>query len=153
MPRGHEDHAVTATLRETKSQTLHLRVTEDLDRRLRSKADQQNERPATLAERLLDEGLRTIEHPLIRFEDGVFGRRPMLVGSRLDVPTVVETIRQHDGSIEAAAEYLGQSIGAVDACAAYYADYRDDVDRWLRLAREEATRLREQHERRQEAGV
>ena len=55
-----------------------------------------------LAERYLEEGLRLDEYPLIAFRDGAAGRRPGLIGSRLDVWQLVETVRQN-GSVEEAA--------------------------------------------------
>ena len=53
-----------------------------------------------LAERYLEEGLRMDEHPLIYFRDGANGRRPALLGTRLDVADVIETLRQNDRSVE-----------------------------------------------------
>jgi hypothetical protein len=45
------------------------------------------------------------EHPLIYFRDGASGRRPALLGTRLDVADVNETIRENDRSVERTAAY------------------------------------------------
>ncbi len=60
----------------------------------------------TLAQRYVEEGLRHDAHPLIQFLDGPSGRRASLVGRGLDVWEVIATIRDNDGSIVLAAEYL-----------------------------------------------
>jgi uncharacterized protein (DUF433 family) len=104
-----------------------------------------------LAERYVEEGLRMDEHPLIYFREGGAGRRPALVGARLDVATVVETIRQHDNSVEDTAEYLDVPVAHVEECVRYYVDYKGEVDEWLKRARCEAERERSLWERPHEA--
>jgi uncharacterized protein (DUF433 family) len=83
-----------------------------------------------LAERYLDEGLRREQHPLIAFREGAAGRRAALVGTRLDVWQVIETVRQSDKSTDEAAAYLAIPEAWVRACVRYYADYPDEVDEW-----------------------
>lgn len=78
-----------------------------------------------LAQRYLEEGLRHDAHPLIHFVDGPSGRRAGLVGRGLDVWEVVATVRDNDGSIVRAAEYLEVPAGLVEAVAAYYGEYKD----------------------------
>ena len=73
----------------------------------------------------------------------------VLVGSRLDVWQVIETIRQNDNSVEEAADYLGKPVHMIQACVAYYADYQDEIDEWTARAkafaeREEARWRRQQ---------
>src|SRR4249919_790458 len=74
-----------------------------------------------LAERYVEEGLRMDEHPLIYFRNGAAGRRPALLGTRLDVWQVIETVRQNDNSVAGAAAYLELPATHIEACAAYYA--------------------------------
>ncbi len=93
------------------------------------------------------------EHPLIYFREGAAGRRPALLGTRLDVATVVETVRQHDNSVEDAAEYLDVPVGHIEETLRYYVDYKGEVDEWLRRARREAERERELWERQHDALV
>lgn len=93
-----------------------------------------------LAERLLDEGVRRERHPLIFFRQGAAGRRPALVGTRLDVDKVIDTVRNSDGSAEEAAEYFEIPEHWVRACLRYYAEFRDEVDAWARAQQEFADR-------------
>jgi uncharacterized protein (DUF433 family) len=82
-----------------------------------------------LAERLLREGLRTERHPLITFRLVGEGRRlPGLAGTRLAVWQVVRTIRDSGNDLRDAAEYLSLTRAQVDAVAAYYAEFRNEVD-------------------------
>jgi uncharacterized protein (DUF433 family) len=118
---------------------LDPRTVEHLRRRARETGAQQT----ALAERYLNEGLRMDEHPLIRFRDGAAGRRPALLGSRLDVADVIETIRQNDNSVQEAADYLAVPVEHVEACLRYYAEYQSEVDAWIERARAAADRERE----------
>ena len=71
------------------------------------------------------------EHPMIYFRDGISGRRPALLGTRLDVADVIETIRQNDRSVERTATYLELPADRIEACLRYYADYGDEIDEWI----------------------
>ncbi len=87
----------------------------------------------TLAQRYLEEGLRHDAHPLIQFLDGPSGRRASLLGRGPDVWEVIATIRDNDGSIARAAEYLQLPAGLVEAAVAYYGEYRDEIDNEIEL--------------------
>jgi uncharacterized protein (DUF433 family) len=104
-----------------------------------------------LAERYIEEGLRHDEHPLIYFRDGEAGRRPALLGTRLDVAEVMSTIRQNGNSVSAAAEYLEIPVEQVEACLRYYADYKDELDAWSERTQAIAQHERERWERRRQA--
>lgn len=86
-----------------------------------------------LAQRYLEEGLRHDAHPLIQFLDGPTGRRASMIGSGLDVSEVIATVRDNDGSIEDAAAYLEIPVGLVQAAAAYYGEYQDEIDAEIEL--------------------
>jgi uncharacterized protein (DUF433 family) len=121
------------------SRTMRL-----LDDRARELSESRN----SLAERLLDEGLRTERHPLIVFREGAAGlRRPALVGTRLYVWQVVDTVRESGGSVAAAAEYLGLPELHVRAAVDYYADFTEEVDQYRAEQREFERRERERWER------
>ncbi len=93
-----------------------------------------------LAARLIEEGLRTERHPLITFRQGAAGRRPALLGTRLDVWQVVDIVGENDDSVAQAAEYLVQPEIKIQAALRYYAEYRDEVDAWAQRMREAAAR-------------
>jgi uncharacterized protein (DUF433 family) len=120
-------------------------------RRLKHRAAEAGDGQTALAERYIEEGIRRDEHPLIYFRQGAAGRRPALLGSRLDVADIVTTIRQNEGSVEQAAEYLEVPIEQIDAAARYYADYKGEVDELIERAAVAAERERERSRRQQEA--
>jgi uncharacterized protein (DUF433 family) len=99
-------------------------VFEDLERRAREVAESRN----VLAERYIAEGIRLDEHPEIAFRDGPFGRRAIVAGTRLAISQVMGTVRAHDDSVEAAAEYLSLPPTKVRAAVRYYAAHRSEVD-------------------------
>ena len=68
------------------------------------------------------------EHPLLRFADGPAGRDARLVGTRLAVWQVIEVVRDNGGDVAAAAEYLEQPLGLLQAAVAYYGAYPDEID-------------------------
>jgi uncharacterized protein (DUF433 family) len=113
--------------------------------RLAQRAAETSESRNALAERLIDEGLRIDRHPLISFRTGGSGlRRPALVGTRLDVWQVIDTVRGEQGDVAAAAEYLGLPERLVRAAVDYYADFTEEVDAYRadELAFAERERLR-----------
>ena len=115
------------------SQPLSLRLPDATLDRLGARARSRSVAPRTLAQRYVEEGLRTDEHPLIRFVDGPAGRRPRLLGTGLDVWETISVVRNNDGNERAAAEYLRVPLGLVQAAVAYYGAYRDEIDEWIDL--------------------
>lgn len=70
-------------------------------------------------------------HPLIASRAGGAGlRRPALAGTRLYVWQVVDTVRGSGNSISEGAEYLPVPERYAQAAVDYYADYKDEVDRY-----------------------
>jgi uncharacterized protein (DUF433 family) len=116
---------------------------------LQGRARERGESANALLERYLDEGLRRDDHPLIVFREGAAGRRAALVGTRLDVAQVIDTLRESDNSVEAAAEYLGIPEQHVRAAVRYYADFRDEIDEWRERTRAIADRGEEAWRREQ----
>jgi hypothetical protein len=126
---------------------------EPLHLRLKGSAQRHKVGISTLAERLIDEGLRMEAHPMVAFRDGPAGRRPVLVGGPEvadvigaiiggDVPSAQRRIR--------AAELLSLSEPLVDAALAYYADYSDEIDTALELRAELANTAEASWRRQQE---
>ena len=97
---------------------------------LQERARERGESANALAERYLEEGLRREEHPLVAFREGAAGRRAALVGTRLDVLQVIDTLRESANSVDATAEYLDIPEQYVRAAVRYYAEFRDEVDEW-----------------------
>jgi uncharacterized protein (DUF433 family) len=108
-----------------------FRFTSTVLESLQRHAAESGETLTALAERYVDEGLRRDAHPLIAFRDGVSGRRPALVGTRLDVAQVIETLRQSENSIPETAEYFSIPEPWVRAAVRYYVDYQTEVDSWI----------------------
>ncbi len=112
-------------------------------RRLKDHAADAGSGQTALAERYIEEGIRQDEHPLIYFREGAAGRRPALLGSRLDVSEAIETIRQNAGSVEEAASYLEIPVEQLEAAARYYGEYTDEVDELAERFRAASERERE----------
>ncbi len=120
-------------------------------KRLKNHAAEAGGGQTALAERYIEEGIRQDEHPLIYFREGAAGRRPALLGSRLDVAEAITTIRQNEGSVEQAAEYLEIPVEQLEAAARYYGEFTDEVDELIERSRLAAERERERWLRGQEA--
>jgi uncharacterized protein (DUF433 family) len=131
------------------SRPRSFRFPDTLVASLQARATERGESANALLERYLDEGLRRDDHPLIVFREGAAGRRAALVGTRLDVAQVIDTLRESDNSVEATAEYLGIPEQQVRAAVRYYADFRDEVDEWRERMREIAEREEEAWRREQ----
>jgi uncharacterized protein (DUF433 family) len=116
---------------------------------LQERARERGESANALAERYLEEGLRREEHPLIAFREGAAGRRAALVGTRLDVLQVIDTLRESANSVDATAEYLDIPEQYVRAAVRYYAEFRDEVDEWRERMRAIAEREEEAWRREQ----
>lgn len=144
MPRGENKQSL--------SFRFAGRTVDHLRRRAREVEKTTHSRGAQtqLAERYINEGLRQDEHPLIHFRDGAAGRRPAILGSRLDVADLVTTVRQNDNSVEEAAAYLEIPVEQVNAAIGYYAAYKDEIDEEIRdaaqAAEETARRWRSEQE-------
>jgi uncharacterized protein (DUF433 family) len=119
------------------AQPLSLRLPEATLERLSSRARRRRIPPRTLAQRYVEEGLRMDDHPLVRFIDGPTGRRPRLVAAGLDVWEVIQVVRDNDGDLRAAADYLELPVGLVQAAVAYYGAYPEEIDEWIEANRRE----------------
>jgi hypothetical protein len=119
---------------------------EPVHQRLRDSAHRRQVGISTLAERLIDEGLRMEAHPSIVFRDGPTGRRPALAGGP-EVADVIGAIVGGDVPVDQrrsrAAELLAVTEGQVDAALAYYGEFTGEIDAQL-AAR---TRLADEAER------
>jgi uncharacterized protein (DUF433 family) len=138
MPRKQHRESPATGLRQRS-----VRLPADTLARLDSLAEERGQSANTVAARLIEEGLRLDRHPLIYFRDAAAGRRPALLGTRLDVGRIIETVRAHEGSVSDTAEYLAQPEAKIRAAVRYYAEFRDEVDAWSQRMRDIARREEE----------
>jgi len=86
---------------------------------------------STLAEELIEEGLRIRRHPLVVFRDGPSGRRAGLAGGP-DVWEVIGGVVGGDVPAEAlidrAVELFGLTPRQVGAAFDYHADFNTEID-------------------------
>jgi uncharacterized protein (DUF433 family) len=111
-------------------------------RRLKDHAADEGSGQTALVQRYIEEGIRQDEHPLIYFREGAAGRRPALLGSRLDVAEAIATIRQNGGSVEETASYLEIPIEQLEAATRYYGEFTDEVDALIERSRAAGERER-----------
>lgn len=108
--------------------------------------------------RLVDEALRSREHPLITFKDGPAGRRARLVGGPdvWEVIGAVHSVRAAEPALAGdevlvvVAETSGVPVPFLRAALAYWGDYPEEVDAFLDQARAEAAQAQASWERQQE---
>lgn len=111
---------------------LSIRFDAALLGRLRRRAAIQDSTPSGLAQRLVDEGLRSQEHPGIVFRDGPSGRRAALI-SGPDVWEVVSSVRlsgvkDEKRAIAATAAEMSLSPAQVQVVLEYYGSFPEEVD-------------------------
>ncbi|MHB2024260.1 MAG: hypothetical protein ACYCO3_13185 [Mycobacteriales bacterium] len=98
---------------------------------LKAEAVARSTSTSSLAEELIDEGLRTRRHPLVGFRDGPAGRRGHLIGGP-DVWEVVEGLVGGDvppaERITRAVDLFGLPRHLVEAALAYYAEFTDEIN-------------------------
>lgn len=114
---------------------MSVRVSADVRLRLQRAAALSGEPAASLAERLIEEGLRMRAHPLIRFVDGPSGRRARLLQGP-DVWELVSFVRRSEASgedkVAHAAEWFGVAPAQVEAGLAYAGAFPGEVDERIR---------------------
>lgn len=110
------------------SAPLSLRLKPDVLQRLHFQAQIESLAPRTLAQRLIEEGLRMEAHPAIAFVTGPTGRRAVVRGTGVDVWELIQALQAHGGDIDALMESSGKSREAIDAAIAYYGAYPREID-------------------------
>jgi hypothetical protein len=130
--------------------SLPVRIEADTVRALRRKSAESGEPMARLAQRYIEEGIRTERHPGIFFRTGPAGRRAVVVGGP-DVWEVIAAIRgaseRGDALIEATAERTGVRPERIRAAIQYYTEYPAEIDQWIAMVEEEAEQLEKAFER------
>jgi len=116
---------------------LSIRLPEQTVGRLADRAGRSSMAPRTLAQRYVEEGLRMDDHPLVRYADGPAGRRARLI-SGPDVWEVISVAHDNDGDLVQTAAYLELPLGVIQAAAAYYGTYTEEIDERIERNRREA---------------
>lgn len=129
------------------STPLSIRFDAALLARLRSRAaSATGSSVSTLAQRLIDEGLRMADHPGVIFKDGPSGRRAALAFGP-DIWEVAKFLREVDergpAALGAAAEVFAVDASRIVAAVSYYGDYRDEIDAEIANADEASVRAEE----------
>lgn len=120
---------------------------------LRTEARATGASASGLAEELITEGLRMRRHPLVTFRSGPAGRRPGII----DGPDIWEMVDWLTGGdvaseerVQRAMDHLHLRREQVEAALAYYAEFTDEIDDWVRSNEEEARRAEALWRREQE---
>lgn len=129
-----------------------MRIGAETVKALRRRSEESGESMARLAQRYIDEGMRIERSPGIFFRDGPAGRRAVVVGGP-DVWQVIAAIRsapeRGNALIDAIAERTGVRPERIRIAIRYYAEYPDEVDRFIAMVEEEAEQLEDVLEREQ----
>lgn len=98
-------------------------------RELQEEATRYRTPPRTLAEEMIEEGVKMRRHPGIVFSERGSGRRDaVLVGRpRLSVWQVIGVVRGSD-SLAEAADHLSLDIGSVERAVVYYKDHPQEIE-------------------------
>jgi hypothetical protein len=127
-----------------------IRIESETLAALRERSAQTGEPIVRLAQRYIGEGMRLDRHPGIVFRAGPAGRRPVVVGGP-DVWEVIAAARsapeRGDELVGALAERVGASPEKIRIAVRYYAEFPDEIDRWIAMVDEEAERLEQTLER------
>jgi hypothetical protein len=121
-----------------------IRIAQGTLATLRERSKRRGEPLARLAQRYIEEGLRTDDHPGIVFRDGPAGRRAGVVAGP-DVWEVVGALRSvpesGEARVVALAERIGLSEAKVRTAIRYYSEYPEEIDSWIAANDAEAERL------------
>jgi hypothetical protein len=135
------------------SRHISFRLDGETFDRLDAHSRQTGQTRSHLAKTLLEEGLRMERHPGIVFRSGPGGRRPGLAAG----PDVWEVIRVFNGveahggeAVQQTAELTGLVPEHITTAVRYYAEYREEIDGWIRRVDEEAARAEAAWRRQQE---
>jgi nitrogenase molybdenum-iron protein alpha/beta subunit len=127
-----------------------IRIESETLRELRERSAQSGEPIVRLAQRYIDEGMRLDRHPGIVFRDGPAGRRALVVGGP-DVWEVIAAARsapeRGEELIAALAERIGIPEQKVRIAIRYYAEYPEEIDRFIAMVQEEGEQLEQTLER------
>jgi hypothetical protein len=117
------------------TELFSLRMNKETLARLAARSRETGESKSRLAQRYIEEGLRMEAHPGIYFQDGPGGRRAVVRGGP-DVWQVISITRRFDGTpddiVRETMNFTGLDERRMNAVVRYYAEYRDEIDEWVR---------------------
>ena len=101
--------------------------------------------PRTLAERILEEGIKMRRHPGVVFIERGGGRDPVLAGRpRLSVWQIVQTVRANK-TRAAASKWLSLDEASIDRAMAYAKEYPEEIEQAIRENDEAFERFKRLH--------
>lgn len=132
------------------SQPTSLRIPTDVRARLERVASRAGERSASLATRLIDEGLRMAEHPGIVFVDAGAGVRAATLARGPEVVEVIEVLTGLEATgeerIAQTAAWLSIHPSEVRIALAYHAAFPGEIEEQRRLRLEVAAEERARYD-------
>jgi len=121
-----------------------VRIESETLRALRDRSAQSGEPIVRLAQRYISEGMRLDRHPGIFFRDGAAGRRAVVIGGP-DVWEVIAAARsapeRGEQLVGALAERTGSPVEKIRTAIRYYAEFPEEVDRFIAANEQEAAQL------------
>jgi uncharacterized protein (DUF433 family) len=133
---------------ETASSPRSFRLSPSTAEMLDRRADELGQSRNALVERLLAEGLRREEHPMVWFRSNAAGvRTAAIVGRRIYIWQVIDALRTMDGAVAEVADDFSLTELQVRAVVDYYAAFSDEVDADAERSREFIRRERERREK------
>lgn len=152
VPSTHAHVAQCDTLRYVcrMSQPTSLRIPTDVRERLERVAGRTGERSASLATRLIDEGLRMAEHPGIVFVDAGAGGRAATLARGREVVEVIEVLTGLEATgerrITRTAAWLSIHPSEVRVALSYHAAFTGEIEEQRRLRLEVAAEERARYD-------
>ena len=110
---------------------VSLRLDPDTLARVTTLAAERGVTRTAQVERYILDGMDRDRYPQLTFRYREGDRIPMVAGRRLQVRHVVEMVEGCDGDTKAAAAEYRLPITTVEACLAYYAEHRAEMDAWI----------------------
>lgn len=109
-----------------------MRASKNTLRRLEEEARRYGVPPRTLAERMIEEGVKMRRHPGIVFIERGGGRAAVLAGRpRLSIWQIVQTVRANK-TRAAAARWLSLDEASIDRAMAYANEYPEEIEEKIR---------------------
>lgn len=121
-----------------------VRIESETLRALRERSAQSGEPIVRLAARYISEGMRQDRHPGIFFREGRAGRRAVVIGGP-DVWEVIGAARsapeRGEHLVGALAERIGTPVEKIRSAVRYYAEFPEEIDRFIAANDQEAEQL------------